>query len=170
MLQLKQRLKDLLEEFKNLYEDDWEIKLDDALIARIECQEIENSEGERLVDDFIIGIEKLLLYDYDNYSIIVLQMLQNNILRARVARFMEQYEAFLPILEAGNDEENLMHIFGQLADIVKLCRRSEESMAERAGIPGEDTLYSKIGYILGKVEHLDKQSINDWFMRYRLFV
>lgn len=88
VLQLKQRLKDLLEEFKNLYEDDWEIELDDALIARIECREIENSEGERLVDDFIIGIEKLLLYDYDNYSIIVLQMLQNSILRARVARFM----------------------------------------------------------------------------------
>ncbi len=166
VLQLKQRLKDLLEEFKNLYEDDWEIELDDALIARIECREIENSEGERLVDDFIIGIEKLLLYDYDNYSIIVLQMLQNSILRARVARFMEQYEAFIPILEAGNDEENLMHIFGQLADIVKVYRRSEESMAEQVDVLEGDKLYLKISYILGKVEHLDKQSINDWFMRY----
>lgn len=59
-----------------------------------------------------------------------------------------------------------MHIFGQLADIVKVYRRSEESMAEQVDVLEGDKLYLKISYILGKVEHLDKQSINGWFMRY----
>lgn len=167
VLQLKQQLKDILEEFKNLYEDEWEIELDDALIERIECRQIKSSKGEKLVDDFIIIIEKLLLYDYDDYSIMVLQMLsQNNILQARITRFMEQFDVFIPILEAGNNEENLIHIFGELANVVKLYRRSKEDRVEQVEKPEEDKLFSKISYILERIEHLDKQSINDWFMRY----
>lgn len=167
VLQLMQKLKNTLEEFKCLYEEDWEIELDDALIERIECRQIKSSKGEELVDDFIIVIEKLLLYDYDNYSITVLQMMsQNNILQARITRFMEQYEAFIPILTAENSEENLIHIFGKLADIVKRYQLPEENKAELPDLYKEEKLFSKISYILKQVEHLDKQSINDWFMRY----
>ncbi len=167
VLQLKQQLKNVLEEFKNLYEDEWEIELEDALIERIECREIKSSEGEKLVDDFIIGIEKLLLYDYDNYSIMVLQMLsKNNILQARITRFMEQYEAFLPVLEAWKDEENYMHVYDKLGNIVKLYRQSKEDKEKQVDIPEEDKLFCKISYILKQIEYLDKQSINDWFMRY----
>lgn len=167
VLQLKQQLKDILEEFKDLYEDEWEIELEDALIKRIECREIKSSKGEKLVDEFIITIEKLLLHDYDSYSILVLQMLsQNNILQARITRFMELFDAFIPILEAGNNEENLIHVFGELANMVKLYRLSKEDRVEQVDISKEDKLFSKISYILERIEHLDKQSINDWFMRY----
>lgn len=167
VFQLKQQLKDILEEFKSLYEDEWEIELEDALIERIECREIKRSAGEKLVDDFIIGIEKLLLYDYDNYSIMVLQMLsQNNILQARITRFMEQYEAFMPVLEEWRDEDNYIHVYDKLGKIVKLYRQSKEDKAEQADIPKEDKLYSKISCILKQIEYFDKQSINEWFMRY----
>lgn len=167
VLQLKQQLKDVLDEFMDLYEDEWEIELEDALIERIECRKIKNSKGEKLVDHFVITIEKLLLYDYEKYSIMVLQMLsQNNILQARITRFMELFDAFIPILEAGNNEENLIHVFGELANMVKRYRLSKEDRVEQADISKEDKLYCKISYILEHVEHLDKQSINDWFMRY----
>ena len=167
VLQLKQQLKDVLEEFQGLHEDEWEIEMDDALIERIECRNISNSKSEKLIDDFIIGIEKLLLYGYDNYSIMVLQMLsQNNILQTRIARFMDQYEAFLPVLEECKNEENYMHVYDKLGNIVKLYRQSKVDQAEYVDIPKEDKLFSKISYILEQIEHFDKQSINDWFMRY----
>ncbi len=167
VLQLKQQLKDVLEEFKKLYEDEWEIELEDALIERIECRKIKSSEGEKLVDDFIIGIEKLLLYDYDSYSIMVLQMLsENNILQTRITRFMEQYEVFLPVLEAWKNEDNYIQVYDKLGNIVKLYQQSKEDIEEHLDIPKEDKLFCKISYILKQIEYLDKQSINDWFMRY----
>lgn len=168
VLQLKQQLKAVLEQLQNIYEDEWEIELEDALIERIECRDIASNEGEKLVDDFIIGIEKLLLYDYDNYSMMVLQLLsQNNILQARITRFMDQYEVFIPVLEEWKNEENYIHVLDKLGNIVKSCRLSKEtSKTVQADVGEEDALYSRISYILERTEHLNKQGINDWFMRY----
>lgn len=168
VLQLRQQLKSVLEGFKSLYEDEWEIELEDALIERIECRNIVSSEGEKLVDDFIIGVERLLLYDYDNNSIMVLQLLsQNGILQARITRFMDQFEAFVPVLEECKNEENYIHIFDKLGSMVKLYRQpKEERTIEYADIPEDNRLFNRISYILERIEHLDKQSINDWFMRY----
>lgn len=167
-LQLKQQLKAVLEEFQSLYEDEWEIELEDALIERLECRNITDSKGEKLVDAFLIGMEKLLLYDYDDYSIMVLQWLeQNSILQLRMTRFMEQYEVFIPVLEAWKDEDNYVQVLDELGNIVKLYRQSKETGGNgQKDVSGEGALSARISYILERVEHLDKQSIRDWFMRY----
>ncbi len=168
VLQLKQQLKAVLEQLQNLYEDEWEIELEDALIERIDCRDIVSSEGEKLVDDFIIGIEKLLLYDYASHSVMVLQLLsQNNILQARITRFMELFELFIPVLEEWKNEENYIRVLDKLGKLVTSYRLSKEtSTAGQADVHEEDALFSRISYMLERIENLDKQSINDWFMRY----
>mgnify|MGYP001037233265 FL=1 len=166
-LQLKQKINDVLEEIKSLYEDEWEIELEDALLERMECQDIRSSKGEELADEFIIGIEKLLLYDSEKYSMMILEMLaQNSILQARLTRFMERFEAFIPILKAGNNEENLIGVFDRLANIVRTYRRSQEEKEQKTDESQEDKLFDSICFIIKRIEHLDKQDINNWFMRY----
>ena len=87
-------------QLQNLYGDDeWQIVLEDALIARIECQKILKDESEKIVDDFLYNVESILLYDYENYIIQILDVLKiNSILQRRLSKFIEKFELFIPLL------------------------------------------------------------------------
>lgn len=98
--QMMVKVQESLIQLQNLYRDDeWQIVLEDALIARIECQIISQNESEKIVDDFLYNVETVLLYDYENYIIQILDILKvSSILQRRLSRFIEKFELFIPLL------------------------------------------------------------------------
>lgn len=159
ILQIKQQIKNALKGFQEIYEDGWELELEDALINRIECRKTIDNEAEQLVDIFVIGAEKLLLYNYDDHSVMILQMLsQNSILQGRITRLWEHCEAFRPILEAW-DNEDYVQVYDQLSSIIESCR-------QKKGTAQENKLFSEIDRILKQVEKYEQRDIIRCFMWY----
>lgn len=165
--QMLQKAKESLNEFQAL-EDDWEIELEDALIARIECQKIESDQSQRAVDEFIKFAECALISDYDNQIMNVLKLLQENtILQIRFSRFIEKFDLFRPVLEAWENGIDALQMY-DLLDAAVLSDKDKSQIC--SGMLKEDEEYDKltegIRYVAQKTGGADSLVLYECFNRY----
>lgn len=165
--QMLQKAKESLNEFQAL-EDDWEIELEDALIARIECQKIESDQSQKAVDEFIKFAECALINDYDNQIMHVLKLLQENtILQIRFSRFIEKFDLFRPVLEAWENGIDALQMY-DLLDAAVLSDKDKSQIC--SGMLKEDEEYDKltegIRYVAQKTGGADSLVLYECFSRY----
>lgn len=165
--QMLQKAKESLNEFQAL-EDDWEIELEDALIARIECQKIESDQSQRAVDEFIKFAECALISDYDNQIMNVLKLLQENtILQIRFSRFIEKFDLFRPVLEAWENGIDALQMY-DLLDAAVVSDKEKSQIC--SGMLKEDEEYDKltegIRYVAQKTGGADTLVLYECFNRY----
>lgn len=166
---LTQQIKMALEELKKDGDEEWEIKLDDAFIARIDCKRIEENRTEQLVDQFIIGTQKLLLHDYHKYISMPLKLLnQNSILREHFVRLLDKFDAFSSILQEWKNGEDTIQVYSQLeSEVLNSFRRQERLKVNREVEEGSKNELSRaMDYILEHLNFQDKKDIYDCFMRF----
>lgn len=166
-LQMLQKAKESLNEFQVL-EDDWEIELEDALIARIECRKIDSDQSQKAVDEFIKFAECALISDYDNQIMNVLKLLQENtILQIRFSRFIEKFDLFRPVLEAWENGIDAL----QLYDLLDAAVISDKEKGQNySDILQEDEEFNKltegIRYVAQKTGGADTLILYECFNRY----
>ena len=166
---LIQQVKMSLEEIKKNGEEEWEVELDDALIARLDCKRIEKNKKEQLIDQFIIGIEQLILYDYQKYSSMALKLLeQNSILREHFVRLLNKFDSFFSILQEWKNGDDTIEVYNQLESKVLECYRRHEQLKMNEDVVGENEseLTRAMSHILEHLEFQNKRDINDCFMRF----
>lgn len=165
--QMIQKAKESLDEFRAL-EDEWEIALEDALIARIECQRVLESESQRAVDEFIKCVECALVSDYDNQIVNILKLLNDNsILRIRLSRFIEKFDLFRPVLEVWENGIDALQMYDFLDAAVsgnknKIQSNINVQQLEKA----YDELTKGIQYIAEKADDTDTLALYGCFVRY----
>ena len=160
-----------LEEIKKDGDDEWEIRLDDAFIARMDCKRIEENNAEQLVDQFIIGTEKLLLHDYHKYISLILKLLDsNNILREHFVRLLDKFDAFSSVLQEWKNGEDTIKVYSQLESEVIECFRRQNRLKVNQEAEEENESESELSRTMDHIlEHLyfqDKKDIYDCFMRF----
>lgn len=95
-----QSIMSCLETIKNKYEDKWEITLEDVLLAGIKFWDVQIEDGEKEIDNFLYSIERVLVEDYENYSVRIMKLVYSNaILLDRMEQFLSIFEIFIPILK-----------------------------------------------------------------------
>lgn len=166
-LQLVQQVKSSLVQFQCIYQDDWEFEFDDALFARINCQKISPKESESLVDLFVIGVEKLLLYDYETHVAMALKLLEvNSILQTRLTKLLDKFDVFRTMLQDWNKGDNIIEIYDQLETVIKMYYQKEKNEVRSQYIDENSELFTTVCYILKHIEFRDRQDISDCFMRF----
>ena len=166
-LQMIQKAKESLNEFQAL-EDEWEIGLEDALIARIECRRVSENESQKAVDEFIKYAECALVTDYDNQIVNVLRLLQDNsILQIRFSRFIEKFDWFRPVLEVWENGIDALQMYELLNAAVSGSKDKGRSYAE---MPEWDEEYNRltegIRYVAERADRTDTSMLYECFNRY----
>ena len=59
--QLVKQMKMSMDAFRSECDEEWEIEFDDGINDRINCKKIEKNKKERLIDQFIVSTERLIL-------------------------------------------------------------------------------------------------------------
>lgn len=160
--------KEYLEEFQAL-EDDWEIELEDALIARIECQRIPEGGSQKAADEFIKCAEHVLVNDYDNQIMEILKLLQeNSILQIRFSRFIEKFDLFRPVLQIWENGADALWVYELLDAAVSGNKEKGCHYADmlRLDEEGYDRLTEGIRYIAEKVNEMDTSALYECFNRF----
>ncbi len=166
--QTMHQIKEFLKEFQCLYGDEWEMALEDGLLARIECKSVPQDEGVKVLDNFIDCVEKVLIYDYDNNIVELMKLLSgNSILQGRFSRFIEKFDLFRPVLEV---YENELDAF-QMYELLETALKKEKDKAKRyiEGLHWTDEyekLCEGIGYIAECTAGKSKQHIYECLKRY----
>lgn len=167
--QMMLKVQESLIQLQNLYGDDeWQIVLEDALIARIECQEILQNESENIIDDFLYNVESILLYDYENYILQILDVLRvSSILQKRLSRFIEKFELFIPLLtelENGFDVFQLFEFLdGMIFDKEEIIHKYIEKLHWQKEC---DRLSEGIHYLADRSRGKEMCELYDIFNRY----
>lgn len=123
--------KEALNQYKNLKDDEWAISLDDALCARLDYKKIPNEKSEELVDTLLINIENVLLYDSENFITDIMDLMERErVLRSRLARFIDRFEAFRLLLQVWNAQESILQIYELLEAIIWQNEEKEKALTE----------------------------------------
>lgn len=101
---IMQNAKETLNNIIEAYSDKWERIMDDVLISCIDYREARLNEGNKDFKVFLNSVEKVLLCDYENYSVELMKLFaSNNILLERFEEFLDKFEAYQPLLQAVQD-------------------------------------------------------------------
>lgn len=168
LLQLMEGAKGCLEKFQGMYEDDWELELDNALIARINYCGPFDGKGDLLVDEFLESIEKVMLFDDESLPEKILKLLScNSILRGRLVIFMEKFTPFCCLLEVLGKEEHILQIYEVLESIVENDVETAKNNAKEIGLMDEyDSLSNAVLEIINHTKNQSIEHIYGCFCRY----
>lgn len=145
-----QSINSCLEAVKKKYDDEWEIVLDDVLTAGIKYLETSINDDGKEIDDFLHSIERVLVDDYENYSVEIMKLLcSNRILLYRLEQFLTIFDVFIPILKAWRKKLDSLQMYNFLESIVTGDRN-------RAGqyilqLQWEDGQYDRLSELMQKI-------------------
>ena len=167
-VRLMQEAKECLEMFQRVYEDDWEMQLDDALIMRMNYYGVLEGESKILVDKFLEDIEKILLSEDETFIDKILKLLSNNaILQGRLAQFMDKFAPFAFLLTALKEEENTLQIYELLEAVIEKNLIVARTCSEKLGWSDEyDKISVAICEIVDHVKGKSTQNIYECFCQY----
>lgn len=97
--------------FQNVYEDDWEIVLDDILKGYVQMEPVTVPEGEDLINQFMYCLECLIANEYYSYIEKTMALLKNGILQRRLEQFSQLYETTFKVADTLKDAEKVYHVF-----------------------------------------------------------
>lgn len=106
--------------FQDKTDEDGEIWMEDALL-RLSFG-IDNNSTPEDVDMFlkyIYSLEKLIIMGNEVYFDKALQLIQSNILRNWVKRFLEGFYLFLPVLNALEEKKDILDVYTVLESLAK---------------------------------------------------
>lgn len=164
-----QSITSCLEAIKSKYEDDWEIALEDVLLAGIKYQEVPVDDGEKEIYAFLHGIERVLVDDYENYSVRIMKLLYSNrILLRRFEQFLSIFEVFMPILKAWRKKLDSLQMYNFLESIVTYDRsRAKQYIIQ---LQWEDGQYERLSELMQQIikcaEKKDESEIYRYFNRF----
>jgi len=159
-----------LEAVKNKYKDKWEIALDDVLIEGIEYREVQIEGGEKEIDAFLHSVERVLVDDYENYSVEIMKLLYpDKILLPRLERFLAIFEVFIPILKVWQRELDSLQMFNFLESIV-ICDRDKAEQYIRL-VQWEDETYNRLSELMQHIiEHSEKKDEAEIYRHFNRFL
>lgn len=108
---LFQKAKQSLAEFQRICADGWETTLDDALCRICRGDKRGHGEEEIYLDGYLNCLELLILNGSEGAMNRTLNLLDNNILRDRVAELMRKVEPFCVVLKSLQQEANAYTVF-----------------------------------------------------------
>ncbi|MCM1253680.1 MAG: hypothetical protein NC321_12730 [Clostridium sp.] len=159
-----------LEDVKNKYGDKWEAVLDEVLYAGIKQCNIQIEDGEEEIDAFLHSIEKLLLDDYENYSVKIMELMyHNNILRCRLEEFLTIFDVYIPILKIEEKQLNPLQMIDFLQSIVVCDKESKtEEYIQQLQWKNEeyDRLLKLMQYVIKNAEKQKELEIYQYFNRF----
>ncbi|MDO4331203.1 MAG: hypothetical protein Q4C58_00760 [Eubacteriales bacterium] len=131
-LRILQKLKDGIEQLKSRNEE-WDVTLDNILLKRIygigeEC----DSADEAIADELIRNLQKAIMNEYGEVVKRVMKLLETDILKCRLEKFLSVFYAFLPFYRMLEKEENTFEIHEIFLQLVKgemddeCCRMLEQ--------------------------------------------
>ncbi len=106
--------------FQDKADEDGEILMEDTLLRLNFC--INNNSTLEDVDKFLkymYCLEKLIIMNNEVYLDKALQLIQSNILRNWIDRFLERFFLLLPILNLLEDKTNVLSVFTVLENLAK---------------------------------------------------
>ncbi len=106
--------------FQDKTDEDGEIRMEDALL-RLSFG-VDNDSTSEDVDMFlkyIYSLEKLIIMGNEVYFDKALQLIQSNILRNWVKRFLEGFYLFLPVLNALEEKKDILDVYTVLESLAK---------------------------------------------------
>lgn len=165
---LMKDVRESLEIIKGKYEDTWELMLDNVLLESTEYLDIEIKEEEKEINDFLVLVEKVLLYGDENYSVKLMELVEsNNILSCRFEKFLGKFETLKPLLLECDQAAEIMDIYDLLESIIKdrdvdvgiLIRKLKWS--EKTSRDLSDTIKDIIKHNIGK----ERSAIYTYFNR-----
>lgn len=160
VLRILQENRDCLTEFQRINPDDWEIRLDDALVARVNYQSVPEEKSESLVDKFIRNTENLMLVDEFVIDKVLKLLDCNIILRCRLVRFIEKFEPFQMLLKSVKYEENMLMVYELLQAIIEHYEIEDKEYIRQLG--WTDSYVQELSYALEEfIGHLGQKSIED---------
>lgn len=168
ILRMLQENRDCLMEFQRINPDDWEIRLDDSLIARVNCCKVSGEKSELLVDQFIGNTEKLMLVDPLVIDKILRLLGDDAILRGRLVRFIEKFEPFQILLNSVKTEENMLWIYELLQALIEHNMiKAKEYIQQLEWTDGYvKELSSALEGLIRQLGHKDTTDIYDCLCRY----
>ena len=165
-LLLLQKAKSSISEFKRIYEDDWDIVMDDCLINFIGCKMMEENE-EQLIQGMLHSLALMDLDEYENSMDKFLEMIDVPILSKRIERFMEKFATIRPILILLRDDNFVYQINEFLVAIIQENISSAVEYAESLGIQKQyEKLQNTINWLKNELYGKDKQEIFLYIKRF----
>ena len=168
VLKLMQEARECLAKFQNIYKDDWEMLLDDALIVRINYCGALTGEDEILIDKFIENIEKIMLSKDETLIEKVLKLLSGNaILQGRLTLLLDKFDPFCILLQDLKEEENTLQIYETLEAIIENKIVEAKIHSEKLNWTGRyEKLSIAILQIVNCMEDKNMSDIYECFCRY----
>ena len=165
--QLLQKIKASLAQYIEWCGEDYVLELSEGLIERMYCRNIISNENERVIDDFIINCEKLLLYNYEIYSLEIIELLEDKHLQSWLTKILDKFEGFRPILIRWNQEEDIAQIYKMLESAIEKVYQVKEKHGKLIGLSEQgDELLATVFHIVKNMEACEEKDINDCFMRF----
>jgi len=165
-LMLLQEAKKSISEFKQLYEEDWDIVMDDCLMNYIECEKMEEKQ-ENLVQIMLHSLALMDLEECENSMDKFLEMIDIPILSKRIERFMEKFETIRPVLLLLRDEKWVYQVNELLLSIISEKDSEAYELAENLGILKQyEALQKTMIWLKNKLYGKEKKEI---FLRIKRF-
>lgn len=163
---LLQEAKRSISEFKRLYEEDWDIIMDDCLMNYIECDKMEE-EQERLIQGMLHSLALMDLDECENSMDKFLEMIDIPIISKRIERFMEKFESVRPVLLLLRDEQCVYQINELLLAFISEKNSDAYEFAENLGITRQyEALQETMIWLKNKLCGKEKKEI---FLRIKRF-
>ncbi len=164
---LLQKSRECLKKFRNIYEEEWGIRLDDILLKLTEHNVKDLDESINIIDDLIANIELMILQGYEPEINKVMKFLESDILWMRLEQVLEDFYSFLPIIKRMREDGMIYEIYDELHEIVKGKRAIDKKVQEKNTNEKLFETISKIKEHSVKYE-LSKRDIYNCLMRYLL--
>lgn len=167
--QILQTAKESLDNIMKTYEDKWERIMDDVLIACIEHRDVQLRDSEKKIMEFLNNVEKILIYDYERYSVELMKLfVANNILLDRFEQFLNKFEVYRPLLQAVQDGFDELQLCVFLEIIVRNEKYQAEAYLQRLQWCDEkyDRLVNTINNIVKNMETKDEEQVYELLNRF----
>ena len=165
-LMLLQKAKNSISEFKRIYEDDWDIVMDDCLINYIECKKMKENE-EQLIQGMLHSLALMDLDEYENSMDKFLEMIDVPILSKRIEQYMEKFATIRPILALLRDDKNVYQVNEFLVAIIQENILSAFEYAESLGIQKQyEEFKNTINWLKDNLYGKEKQEIFLYIKRF----
>lgn len=110
-LRISQMLKDSIEQLKARNEE-WHVVLDNILLKRIYgIGEEYSKEDEIIAEEFIKNLQRAIKNDYSEAIEKAMKLLESDILKCRMEKFLSVFYAFLPFYRMLEKKENTFEIY-----------------------------------------------------------
>lgn len=167
-LLLFQETKNSLRQFQNEFREDWEIEFDNELLRRIEWRPgIFGSFTNKSVNQFLSGIQFMIIKQYDSSYQKTLKLLDNNILERRLTKFSDICYPFANLLRLLQTTEDTYEVYDMLDSILwRKCSIHTQITQNFKWTREYQLLYEAIDKAITLTKNTDKGEIYHYFMVY----